>query len=134
MITKKYIDDLAYSVIGLAIEVHKQLGPGLLESVYEECLFAELIENGYQVQKQTALPIIYKNQSIGNAFRIDILVANQIIVELKATENMIPLYEAQLLTYMKLAQKPKGILINFNTTQITKHLKQFVNEYYAQLP
>ena len=132
--TKSDITKLTYNIIGCAIEVHKQLGPGLLESVYEYCLVDELKENNIQVVNQVLLPIIYKGKTLKDNLRIDLLVEDTVIIEIKAVEKMTPLFEAQLLTYMKLAEKPKGLLINFNTTNISKDLKQFVNEKYRQLP
>jgi GxxExxY protein len=132
--TKEFINNLTYKIIGCAIEVHKNMGPGLLESIYEACFIEELKENNIKVRNQVAVPIQYKNKTLANPLRIDLLIENCIIVELKAIETMIPLFDAQLLTYMKLTEKPKGILINFNTTNITKDLKQFVNEIYRALP
>lgn len=132
--TKSDITKLTYTIIGCAIEVHKQLGPGLLESVYEYCLVYELKENNIQVVNQVLLPIIYKGKTLKDNLRIDLLVEDTVIIEIKAVEKMTLLFEAQLLTYMKLAEKPKGLLINFNTTNISKDLKQFVNEKYRQLP
>ena len=132
--TKTEITKLTYAVIGCAIEVHKQLRPGLLESVYEFCLIDELRSKQIQVSNQVCLPIVYKEKKLEQTFRVDLLVENILLIELKAVETMHPLFEAQLLTYMKLADIPKGILINFNTTNISKDLKQFVNEKYRQLP
>jgi GxxExxY protein len=132
--TKEFINNLTYKIIGCAIEVHKNMGPGLLESIYEACFIEELKENNIEVKNQVAVPIQYKNKTLANPLRIDLLIENCIIVELKAIETMIPLFDAQLLTYMKLTEKSKGILINFNTTNITKDLKQFVNEIYRALP
>jgi GxxExxY protein len=132
--TKEFINNITYKIIGCAIEVHKNMGPGLLESIYEACFIEELKENNIEVKNQVAVPIQYKNKTLANPLRIDLLIENCIIVELKAIETMIPLFDAQLLTYMKLTEKSKGILINFNTTNITKDLKQFVNEIYRALP
>ena len=134
MITQKYINDIAYKIVGCAIEVHKQLGPGLLESVYETCLIDELNSAGLKVQSQIYLPIIYKGKDLGTQLKLDLLVEDLVIVENKSVETMIPLFSAQILTYLKLAGKPKGLLINFNCENITKHLVPMVTEEFAQLP
>ncbi len=135
MITQKYLNDLTYALIGCAIEVHKELGPGLLESVYHKCYLAELFNKGIKFSSQLIVPVIYKGKHLDTELRLDVLVDNIIIVELKAVENLHPLYDAQLLTYMKLLQKPTGLLINFNCTNIFKEgQKTMVNELYASLP
>ena len=132
--TKREVTQLSYEVTGCAIKVHKALGPGLLESVYEKCLRYELISNGYTVQQQLIVPVSYENIIIDTELRLDLLVNDCIVVELKAIENILPVHEAQLLTYMKLLQKPQGLLINFFTDNITKSLKPFVNEHFKVLP
>ena len=135
MITQKYFDELTYKIIGCAIEVHKQLGPGLLESVYEKCFVRELALQNIEHKTQLYVPVSYKGILMEAELRLDVLVEDLILVELKAIEGMLPVHEAQVLTYMKLLQKPKGILINFNCTNIVKEgQKTFVNEYYAALP
>ena len=135
MITKKYLDLLTYKIIGCAIEVHKQLGPGLLESVYQKCFTQELLIKNLNFVGQICTPINYKGVVLEVDLRLDVLVEDLIIVELKSMEGMLPVHEAQLLTYMKLLHKPKGILINFNCTNIFKQgQKTLVNEYYANLP
>lgn len=134
MLTQKYINNIAYKIVGCAIEVHKHLGPGLLESVYETCLLNELKECGLKVRSQVHVPIKYKGKDLGGALKLDILVEELIIVELKAIEVMIPVFQAQLLTYLKLADKPKGLLINFNCENITQHLVPLVTEKFAVLP
>ena len=133
-ITKKYVNDLSYRVVGCAIEVHKQLGPGLLESVYEKCMIEELKLQGIPVVSQIHVPLFYKGKEINQLLKLDLLIDNLIIVENKAAETMIPLYSAQLLTYLKLAEKPKGLLINFNCENITQNLVPLVTEQFAQLP
>ena len=133
-ITQKYINDLAYKIVGCAIEVHKHLGPGLLESVYEKCLIQELKESGFKVKSQVWVPINYKNNVLENDLKLDILVDDLIIIELKAVEVMIPVFKAQLLSYLKLTGKPKGLLINFNTENITNQLVSLVTEEFAKLP
>lgn len=131
--TKKQVTKLSYEIIGLAIKVHKNLGPGLLESVYEKCLKFELERNGYDVKQQVIVDIEYDGLLLDSNLRIDLLVNDTVVVELKAIEEIKPIHEAQLLTYMKLLEKPQGLLINFYTTNITKTLKPFVNEYFARL-
>ncbi|MBB5332031.1 GxxExxY protein [Chryseobacterium koreense] len=134
MRTKKEITQLSYDITGYAIKVHKALGPGLLESVYEKCLIHELRKNGHSIQQQLKVPIIYDEELIFDAdLKVDILVDDTVVVELKATEDMRPIYEAQLLTYMKILKKPQGLLINFFTDNITKSMKPFVNEYFREL-
>jgi len=115
--------------------VHKELGPGLLENVYEKCLIHELKLNDFEVKSQLSTPLDYKGIELNCDLRLDILVDDLVIVELKAIETMHPVFEAQLLTYMKLLQKPKGILINFNCKNLFyEGQKTFVNEFYAKLP
>lgn len=113
MVTQKHLDNLTYTLIGCAIEVHKELGPGLLESIYHKCYLHELFNKRLGFNSHLNVPIIYKGQFLDTELRLDVLVEDLIVVELKAVEAMHPLYEAQLLTYMKLLQKPKGLLINF---------------------
>lgn len=134
MITQKYINDIAYKIVGCAIEVHKQLGPGLLESVYETCLIEELTSVGLKVQSQLYVPINYKGKELGIPLKLDLLVEDLVVVENKAVEAMIPLYSAQTLTYLKMTGKPKGLLINFNCEIITKHLVSLVTDEFAKLP
>jgi len=134
MITQKYINNIAYQIVGCAIEVHKHLGPGLLESVYEKCLIQELREQGLKVRSQVLVPIHYKNTPLESDLRIDLLVNDLIIIELKAVEIMIPVFKAQLLSYLKLSGKPKGLLLNFHTENITNQLVSLVTEEFAKLP
>ena len=134
MITKKYVTQLSYEITGHAIKVHKTLGPGLLESIYEECLKIELIRNGYDVKQQLYTTINYEGVTIETKLVVDLLVNDLVILELKAIEDILPIHEAQLLTYMKVLKKPQGLLINFFTDNITKSLRPFVNEYFRQLP
>ncbi len=132
--TKKEVTQLSYEIIGLAIKVHKTLGPGLLESVYEKCLKHELLKNGYHVQQQVVVPVLYDDIDIEADLRLDLLVNDTIIVELKAIENILPIHEAQLMTYMQLLKKPQGLLINFNVVNIAKSMKPFVNDFFRRLP
>ena len=133
-LTQKFINDIAYKIVGCAIEVHKNLGPGLLESVYETCLIDELLSSGLKVKSQTMVPINYKGKVLNGSLRLDLLVEDLVIVELKSVETMIPLFTAQLLTYLKLAEKPKGLLINFNCENITLQLVPLVTQEFAKLP
>jgi GxxExxY protein len=134
-ITKSYLNDLSYKIVGCAIEVHKHLGPGLLESIYHECLRQEFFLRGINYKSQLFVPIDYKGVALKADYRLDFLVEDEIVFELKAMEGILPVHEAQLLTYMKLLQKGKGILINFNCANIVKEgTKQMVNEYFSILP
>lgn len=133
-ITQKYINEIAYEVIGCAIEIHKHLRPGLLESVYEKCFRKELTLRSLKYQTQQWIPIEYKGLLLDTELRIDLIVED-LLVELKAIDGILPVHGAQVLTYMRLMQKPKGILINFNCVNIFKEgQKTFVNELFAALP
>lgn len=132
-LTKKEVTQLSYEIIGFAIKVHKKLGPGLLESIYEECLKYELERNGYDVKQQLTVKIDYYDLESETDLRIDLLVNDCVVVELKTVDNFHPIHEAKLLSYMKLLERPQGLLINFNTTNITKSTKPFVNEYFTRL-
>ncbi|MCC6370419.1 MAG: GxxExxY protein [Bacteroidia bacterium] len=134
MVTQQYINEVSYKIVGAAIEVHKHLGPGLLESVYHSCMIDELNNAELEVKSQVHLPVNYKGKNIGGNLRIDLLINDLIIVELKAVEAIIPLYKAQLLSYLKLAKMPKGLLINFNCENITNNLSSLVTEEFAKLP
>jgi GxxExxY protein len=134
MITQKYINELTYKITGLAIEVHKELGPGLLESIYEKCLAHLLKQNGFEVSQQQIVPINFRGLNLNADLKLDLLVNNLIIVELKTVENILPIHEAQLLTYLKLLDKPKGLLINFNCTNIWREGQiTFVTEKFREL-
>ena len=134
MHTKRSITQLSYEITGYAIKVHKALGPGLLESVYERCLRYDLIMNDHEVRTQLVVPFMYDNLKLDVDLRVDLLVDDIIVVELKAVENILPVHKAQLLTYMKLLKKPQGLLINFHTDNITKSMIPFVNEYFNEYP
>ena len=134
MVTKKYLDELTYKVLGCAIEVHKKIGPGLIESVYEKCLCRELELKGLKYQKQIWVPLEYKGLQIDTELRLDLLVEDVLCVELKSIAGLLPIHEAILLTYMRMLEKPKGVLINFCCTNIFKEgQKTFVNELFAVL-
>ncbi len=133
--TQKYLNELTHTIIGAAIEVHKELGPGLLESIYEKCLSHVLIEKGIHVSMQQKVPIVFRGIYLDCDLRYDLLVDNSIIVEIKSADGLLPIHQAQLLTYLKLLEKPKGILINFNCMNIYKQgQKTLVTELYAKLP
>ena len=134
-LSRKNVDELTYTILGCAIEVHKHLGPGLLESVYERCMLRELSIRNLQTSNQGVIPLEYKGLTLDAQLRYDILVEDLIVVELKAMDGILPIHEAVLLTYMKMLRKPKGVIINFNCINIFKYgQKTFVNEYYANLP
>lgn len=133
--TKKYLDELTYQIIGAGIEVHKNIGPGLLESVYHKCLKQEFFLRGLDYKSEFIVPVEYKGIEVEADLRCDFLIENAIVVELKAVDSILPVFEAQLLTYMKLLKIPKGILINFNCANLFKDGQQtFVNEYFRLLP
>ncbi len=135
IITKQYVDDLCFTIIGCAIEVQKELGVGLLEKTYEKALSILLERKGLRVQSQLDVPVTFQGTVIDHALRLDLLVNDLIIVEIKSVERLLPVHEAQLLTYLKLLNKPKGILINFYCTNIFyKGQKTFVTDKYAALP
>ena len=119
-------DELSSKVIGCALEVHKQLGPGLLESAYERCLSFELLCAGIHHEVQKELPIDYKGTKLDCGYRVDLLVDGTLIVELKAVDKLLPIHEAQILTYMKLADVRTGLLMNFNVTRLKDGIKRFV--------
>jgi GxxExxY protein len=133
--TKKYLDDLTYQIVGAAIEVHRELGPGLLESVYHNCLKWEFVLRNMNFGTEYVVPVHYKGYDLDAALRCDFLVDDAIVVELKAMEKILPIHQAQVITYMNLLEKPKGILINFNSVNIFRDgQKTFVNELFTRLP
>jgi GxxExxY protein len=133
--TQKEISKITYDIIGCAIEVHKELGPGLLESIYEKCLAHLLIEKGFSVKRQQSVPLLFHGLELDCELRYDLLVNELIIVELKTVDFILPIHKAQILTYLKLLKKPKGIIINFNCLNIFKDGQEtFVSEYFRQLP
>jgi GxxExxY protein len=132
MITQKSINDLSYKIIGCAIEVQKELGPGLLESIYQRCMEEELKNKNLSFQSQLKIPIKYKTVTMDCDLRLDVLVEDLIVVELKTVETLLPLFHAQLLTYMKLLQKPKGLLINFNSDNIVNNTVSLVNQHFNE--
>jgi GxxExxY protein len=121
-----YETGLGERVIGLAIAVHRYLGPGLLESAYEECLCAELADSGIAFQRQVPLPIIYKNVRLDCEYRMDIVAENELIIEVKATERLLPIHDAQLLTYLRLSGLKAGLIMNFNNVLLKDGLRRIV--------
>ncbi|MBL1215295.1 MAG: GxxExxY protein [Ignavibacteriae bacterium] len=119
-------DQLSNIVIGLAINVHKNLGPGLLESAYEECLFYELSKNGLFVEKQKAMPLIYEEVKLDCGYRIDLMVGGKLILEIKSVEALNDIHLAQILTYLKLAECKLGLLINFNVKYLKDGIKRVI--------
>ena len=135
MITQKYLNDLTYETIGAAIEVHKELGPGLLESIYEKCTIHLLKEKGLEIVSQKKVPVKFRGIYLDCDLRLDLIVEDLIIVEIKAAESILPVHQAQLLTYLKLLEKPKGVLLNFNCANIFKEGQQtLVTKQFANLP
>ncbi|MDF1535678.1 MAG: GxxExxY protein [bacterium] len=119
-------DPLTGRLIGAAIEVHRELGPGLLESAYQECLCHELLLQGVEFQRQFPLPVRYKSAELDCGFRMDLLVEDSLVVEIKSVEKLLPIHEAQLLTYMKLSGIRTGLLINFNVRLLKDGIRRFV--------
>jgi GxxExxY protein len=118
--------ELSERVIGLAIDVHRQLGPGLLESVYEECLCFELKHGGILYQHQIALPIVYKGVRLACGYRMDVVVERQLLIEIKAVEQLLPIHQAQMLTYLRLSGCKVALLMNFNSATLKEGLRRFV--------
>jgi len=123
------INDVPETIIGAAICVHRELGPGLLESAYEACLAFELSERKLKIERQKALPVVYRRVQLDCGYRIDLLVEDQVVVELKAVENLEPIHEAQLLSYLKLSKCKVGLLINFNVKILRKGIRRLVNKF-----
>jgi GxxExxY protein len=134
MTTKSSLRELTYNVIGAAIEIHKSLGPGLLESVYHECMKHELSLRDINFLTEIATPVYYKDIIVATTLRCDLLIEDCLVVEIKASKIIEPIAEAQILTYMKLLEAPQGLIINFNSTNIFNDgQKTFVNDFYRYL-
>ena len=123
---KQSMNEITEKIIGAAIAVHKELGPGLLESAYETCLVYELLQSGLKVESQKSLPVSYRGVKVDCGYRIDLLVEDQIILELKSVEKLEPIHEAQLLSYLKLSGYKIGLLINFNVSLLKNGIRRFV--------
>ncbi|MFN3941378.1 MAG: GxxExxY protein [Flavobacterium sp.] len=119
-------NEISHTIIGCAIEVHKQLGPGLLESAYQECLYYELVNKGLKVEKEKALPIVYKEIKLDHGYRIDLLVENKVVIELKTVEDFTEVHTAQVLTYLKLGQYKLGLLLNFHVSTLKEGIKRII--------
>jgi len=122
-------NELTERVIGACIEIHRALGPGLLESAYEECLCYELSQAGMKFERQKPLPVNYKDVKLDCGYRLDLVVEEKVIIELKAVESLLPIHEAQLLTYLKLSGITLGLLINFNVAMLKQGIKRIVNNF-----
>lgn len=134
-IIKEYLKDLVYKVNGAAIEVHKSLGPGLLESVYQKCLKQEFKYKEIGFESELYVPVHYKGINVEAELRCDFLIKKILVLEIKSVDGILPVHEAQLLTYMKLLEVPIGLMINFNVTNIFKEgQKTYVNDLYRLLP
>ncbi|SHK00212.1 GxxExxY protein [Tangfeifania diversioriginum] len=120
------LNQITYEIIGAAYKVHSELGPGLLESTYEVCLEYELLKRGLKVERQKPLPVVYDGIHLEAGYRIDLLVENTVIVELKAVEEIAPVHQAQLMTYLKLSERKLGLLMNFNVTDMKKGIKRII--------
>jgi GxxExxY protein len=120
-------NDISYKIIGAAIEIHKNIGPGLLESAYENALMFDLKELGFDVKQQVPMPFIYKDVKLDIGYRLDLVVENKVIIEIKAVEVLVPVHYSQLLTYLKLSGLKLGLLINFNTKTLKENIYRIVN-------
>ena len=129
MSEKEELNRVTQAIIGAAIEVHKHLGPGLLESAYEACTAFELTERGLQVEQQKALPLLYKKVRLDCGYRLELMVEDKVIVEIKAVEKLQPIHEAQLLSYLKLTNCKAGLLINFNGKKLVDGIIRVVNNF-----
>jgi GxxExxY protein len=121
------LESLSYKIIGLAIEVHRQLGPGLLESAYQQCLYYEIKKAGLKVEKELTLPILYKDIKLDHGYRIDLLIEDRLVIELKTVESFTSVHFAQILTYLRLGNYPLGLLINYNSKILKNNIKRFIN-------
>jgi GxxExxY protein len=128
------LDQISRRIIGAAIEVHRHLGPGLLESAYETCLVFEFRKLGLRVEEQKPLPVIYKEVRLDCGYRLDLVVEDEIIVEVKAVEKLLPIHEAQLLSYLRLSHRKVGLLMNFHVPVLKNGLKRIVNEFPGARP
>lgn len=129
MLSKEHIEHIAKQIVNSAYEVHRELGPGLLESVYEVCLYDELKNNNLYVEKQVKLPVMYKGKPMNKEFIIDLLVEKTVIIELKSCEVLLPVHEVQLLTYLRLSNIHLGFLINFNVSLIKQGIRRRINGF-----
>ena len=126
---KEELDKITQAIIGAAIQVHQTFGPGLLESAYEACLAFELVELGYKIEKEKPLPLVYKTMELDCAYRLDLLVEDKVIVEVKAVDQLMPIHQAQVLSYLKLSGCKIGLLINFNVKLLKTGIQRIINGY-----
>ena len=124
------LNKLSKIILDACIEVHREMGPGLLESVYEQCLMKELELRKIKAQNQVTIPLFYKGFELSKEFKIDVLVENEIVVEIKSVEVMLPVFEAQIISYLKLTNKKLGFLVNFNVPLLKNGFRRFVNNFY----
>jgi GxxExxY protein len=129
MKNKEELDLITGQIIGAAIEVHRHLGPGLLESAYEACLAFELCERGFKIEQQKPLPVIYRDVKLDCGYRLDLIVEDVVIVEIKAVEHLLPIHDAQLLSYLRLSHRNVGLLINFHVGLLKNGVKRIVHEF-----
>jgi GxxExxY protein len=127
------INEVSKQVIGLAMKVHTHLGPGLLESVYKECLYYELVKNGFQVEKEKPIPLVYEEINLDTGYRLDLLVNYQLVIEIKSVEAITDVHWAKTLTYIKLGNFNLGLLINFNVYRLKNGIKRLVNHFPESL-
>lgn len=124
------INQITERIIGAAINVHKELGPGLLESAYQTCLYYELQKTGLKVEKEVPLPLVYEDVHLECGYRVDLLVENKVIIELKSVDNLADIHTAQVLTYLKLSNNKIGLLINFNVVILVNGIRRLINKYH----
>jgi GxxExxY protein len=129
-VTADEMNKLSKVILDACMEVHREMGPGLLESVYEQCLIKELQLRKIKVQNQVTIPLFYKGCELSKEFKIDVLVENEIVVEIKSVESMLPVFEAQIISYLKLTNKKLGFLVNFNVPLLKNGFRRFVNNFY----
>ena len=129
MTEEEELDKITHTIIGAAIDVHRALGPGLLESAYEACMVFELVDRGMSVEQQKPLPVIYRGVTLDCGYRLDLLVNGKVIVEFKAVDKLLPIHEAQLLSYLKLSGCKAGLLINFNVKVLKDGVKRVANNF-----
>ena len=127
--TNEQLNDLSKTILDSCITVHKEMGPGLLESIYELCLIRELEQRGIEATTQVSIPLLYKGAELSKDFRIDILVENEIVLEIKSVEVLLPVHEAQIISYLKLSGKKLGFLVNFNVSLLKNGFKRFVHNF-----
>lgn len=125
------LNEITEKIIGAAMKVHSAIGPGVLESVYRKCLQHELKKFGFEVQSEVKLPIMYEGMVLESGYRLDLLVENRVVVELKCVEALLPIHKAQLLTYLQLANKPLGLLLNFNVVHMREGIKRVLNNRFV---